>query len=188
MKSHFVVAAVLALAGCGVDRSGPAAKAPAAASAPTIAVINAGFEQTADDGTTPGWTPMMHADPGSFLMRVDADGAHQGHGSYHITRVRNEPYGMIAQDIDATPYAGKTLELSAMSKTHEVGPEGWKLLINGNAPDTLIYSSPLTGTQDWQRQSVRLKLTPLVHKVTIGAILLDAGDGWLDDVELKVVE
>lgn len=188
MKSRFVVAAVLLLAGCNVDKSGSAANAPAAASAQAIAVINSGFEQTAADGTTPGWTPMMHADPGAFRMRVDADGAHQGHGSFHITRVHDEPYGMIVQDIDAKAYAGKTLELSAMSKTHEVGPRGWKLLINGNAPGTLIYSSPLTGTQDWQRQSVRLKLTPLVHKVTIGAILLDAGEGWLDDVELKVVD
>jgi len=185
MKSHLVVAVVLVLAGCNVDKSGPAASAPTTGKA--IPIINAGFEQTSADGT-PGWTPMMHADPGSFQMGVDAEGAHQGHGSYHITRVRAEPYGMIAQDVDVTPYAGKTLELSAMSKTRDVGPEGWKLLINGNAPDTLIYSAPLTGTQDWQRQSVRLKLTPLVHKVTIGAILLDAGDGWLDDVELKVVD
>jgi hypothetical protein len=95
---------------------------------------------------------------------------------------------MIEQDIDATPYAGKTLELSAMSKTREVGENGWKLFLNGNARDTLIYSAPLTGTQDWQRQSVSLKVTPFVKRVSIGGILLDAGDAWLDDVELKVLD
>jgi hypothetical protein len=121
-------------------------------------------------------------------MRVDAEGAHHGHGSLHITRVRNEPYGMIAQDIDATPYASKTLELSAMSKTRDVGAKGWKLVLNGNARNTLIYSAPLTGTQDWQRQSVTLKVTPFVRKVSFGGILLDGGEAWLDDVELKVID
>lgn len=185
MKAAFILLSSLAaLTAC--SQSQPGSAPPSAGKA--IAIINGDFEQTAADGTIPGWTPVMHADPGSFQVRIDAEGAHQGHGSLHITRVRDEPYGMIAQDIDATPYVGKTIELSAMSKTRGVGPNGWKLLLNGNVRNTLIYSTPLSGTQDWQRQSVSLKVTPLVHKVTIGAILLDAGDGWLDDVELKVVD
>lgn len=183
MKAAFVfLVPLIALTACSQN---PGA---AASAARTIAVVNADFEQTAADGTIPGWTSMMHADPGAFLVRVDAEGAHQGRGGLHITRVHDEPYGMVAQDIDATPYAGKTLELSAMSKTRDVGAKGWKLLINGNAPGTLKYSAALNGTQDWQRQSVSLKVTPLVHKVTIGAILLDAGDAWLDEVELKVLD
>lgn len=182
MKATFVLLVPFAvLAACGQDGSHTSADK-------TIPLVNAGFEQTANDGTIPGWTPMMHADPGAFQIRIDPEGPHQGHGSLHVTRVRDEPYGMVAQDIDATPYVGKTLELSAMSKTRDVGAKGWKLLINGNAPNTLIYSAPFTGTQDWQRQSVKLKVTPLVHKVTLGAILLDSGDAWLDDVELKVVD
>jgi hypothetical protein len=188
MKPYLIIAAALVLAGCGGDKSGPAANPAAAPSDKTVKVSNSGFEQAGDDGTIPGWTPMMHADPASFRIGIDAETAHQGHASLHIARVHNEPYGMIAQDVDAAAYTGKTLELSAMSKTREVGTEGWKLLINGNAPDTLVYSEPLTGTHDWQRQSVRLKLTPLVKKVTVGAILLDGGEGWLDDVELKVVD
>jgi hypothetical protein len=189
MKTLCVLGVLLALAGCSGDKTGPAARQPAAAAAgSSIPVVNGDFEKTATDGTIPGWTVMMHADPGAFQMRVDGDGAYQGHGSFHITRVREEPYGNIGQDIDATPYVGKTLELSAMSKTRDVGQRGWKLLINGNAPGTLKYSSALTGTQDWQRQSVSLKVTPLVHKVMIGAILLDSGDAWLDDVELRVID
>jgi len=188
MKFHLVVAAALMLAGCNGDKSGAAVNSAAPAPAGAIQVSNSGLEQAAADGTIPGWTPMMHADPSSFRIAIDAEGAHQGHASLHITRVRNEPYGMIAQDINAAAYTGKTLELSAMSKTREVGAKGWKLLLNGNAPGALIYSAALTGTQDWQRQSVRLKLSPLVKKLTIGAILLDAGEGWLDDVELKAVD
>ena len=183
MKSALVAIPLLALAACSAGKTGAEA-----AGGHKLAVVNADFEQTASGGSIPGWTPMMHADPGSFQMRVDAEDAHHGHGSFHITRVRNEPYGMIAQDIDAAPYVGKTLELSAMSKTREVGANGWKLFLNGNARDTLIYSEPLTGTQDWQRQSVSLKVTPLVRKVSLGGILLDGGDAWLDDVELKVLD
>jgi len=185
MKSLPVVVAALMLASCSGDKSG---SATVAAADHAIKVSNGGFEQTGENGAVPGWTPVMHADPASFKIGVDSESAHDGHASLHIARVRNEPYGMIAQDIDVAPFAGKTLELSATSKTREVGAKGWKLLINGNAPGTLIYSAPLTGTQDWQRQSVRLKLTPLVKKVTIGAILLDAGEGWLDDVELKALD
>jgi hypothetical protein len=184
MKAAFaLLVSFAALSACSQNQPGSASP-----SGKTIAVANADFEQASGDGTIPGWTSMMHADPGAFLVRVDADGAHQGHGSLHITRVRDEPYGMVAQDIDVTPYAGKTLELSAMSKTRDVGAKGWKLLLNGNAPGTMKYSTALTGTQDWQRQSVSLKVTPFVHKLTIAAILLDAGDGWLDEVELKVVD
>jgi hypothetical protein len=188
MKSFFLVTVLLVLGGCGSDKSAPTAQVPPAASGSAIAVVNGDFERIATDGTIPGWALLMHADPGAFQMRIEAEGAYQGHGSFHITRVHEEPYGNIAQDIDAAPYVGKTLELSAMSKTRAVGPRGWKLLINGNAPGMLKYSTALTGTQDWQRQSVTLKVTPFVHKVTIGAILLDAGDAWLDNVELKVVD
>ena len=183
MKSALVAIPLLALAACSAGKTGAEA-----AGGHKLAIVNADFEQTAGDGRIPGWTPMMHADPGSFQMRVDAKGAHQGHGSLHITRVRNEPYGMIAQDVDAASYVGKTLELTAMSKTRDVSENGWKLFLNGNAPDTLIYSEPLTGTQDWQRQSVRLKVTPLVKRLTIGGILLGGGDAWLDEVELKVLD
>jgi len=188
MKPYVLFAATLALAGCAGDKSAPAAKPAAATSDKAVKVTNSGFEQVGDEGAIPGWTPMMHADPTSFRIGVDTETAHQGHASLHIARMRDEPYGMVAQDIDAAAYVGKTLELSAMSKTREVGANGWELLINGNSPGTLIYSEPLTGTHDWQRQSVRLKLTPLVKTVTVGAILLDAGEGWLDDVDLKVVD
>jgi hypothetical protein len=184
MKPALIMIPLLALTACSSGKPG----SETAAVGRKLDVVNAGFEQPANDGTIPGWTPMMHADPGSFQMRVDTEVSHQGHGSFHITRVRNEPYGMISQDIDATPYSGKTLELSAMSKTRDVGAKGWKLVLNGNARNTLIYSAPLTGTQDWQRQSVTLKVTPLVRKVSFGGILLDAGDAWLDDVELKLLD
>jgi len=95
-------------------------------------------------------------------------------------------YGLIFQEVRIDPYAGRTLELSVMARPADVGPLGWVLYID--VPGGRETAVPLTGTTDWRAVRVRVKVPAEAHKVSIGAMLLDGGTGWLDDVKLNVVE
>jgi len=187
MKAFAVVFAAAAVAACSQHQE--PGQAGSAAANPQIAIANGDFEKTAADGSIPGWVQVQHAGERAFDMRIDGEGAYRGHGSFHITRTQQQIFGSLTQNLDLSAYAGKTLELSAMMKSREVGKKGWKLLINANVVDTLRYSPALVGTNDWQRQSVSLKLPAEgARHVTIGATLLDGGEGCMDEVQLKVVD
>lgn len=191
MKGIPVLLCAAALCACSnsADPGKPAGRPVAAASAKGASrIVNGDFEQTAENGGIPGWDQLQHAGPKSYEMRVDAEGAYQGHGSFHMTRTHEQFYGSLVQSLDLSQYAGKTVQLSAMSKTRDVGPKGWMLYLSANQPGKAQFSQPMSGTSDWQPQSVRLTLPADAHHVTAGVFLKDAGDGWIDNVELKVLD
>ena len=176
------------LAACG-NSGGGSASSPAAAPAPAaIAVANADFEKPLDGEDVAGWTLLQHAGVPSYKIGLDHDGAGQGQTSFRIERTHPQYYGSITQHIALKPYAGKTVRLSALTKTEGVGPAGWKLFIDAKVPHGLAYSSGQSGTSGWQTQSLDFKVPDQVGEVTIGASLLDAGTAWLDDVHIHVVD
>ena len=177
LASNAPVAAPLQSAGKGA----PLADMPSA-------LVNAGFEQVGKGDEIPGWTEIQHAGPPAYTMRIDNDGAYAGHGSFHMIRTAANVYGSLTQTIDARKYAGKTVELSAMLKTRGVGPKGWCLFINANMPATIRNSDELSGDTNWQRASVQVKVPVEARLLTVGVTLRDAGEGWMDDVALKVVD
>ncbi len=175
MKNLILIVTALALVACG--KSADPGK--------SIALLNGDFERVADDGSIPGWTMVQHAGPRSYEMVVDAQGVYAGKGSFRMTRTQEQFYGSIKQDVAVGKFAGQWLELSAMVKTRDVGPAGWKLMVLGI--DKGENSPAFTGTSDWQRATLRVQLPNGVSTISVGATLLDAGTGWLDDVQLKVV-
>jgi hypothetical protein len=185
MRKLLAIMATALLCACGGSPQGgkPADGKPEAGT--TIAVVNGDFEQSASDGNIPGWKMMQHAGPPSYEMAVDADGAYGGHGAFRMSRTHEQIYGSLVQDLDLPVSISGELELSAMMKTKDVGPEGWKLMLV--IADTPVYSPALTGNNEWQRISVRAKLPANSHSIRIGAMLLDAGTGWLDDVQLRTI-
>ncbi|HTI96010.1 MAG TPA: hypothetical protein VL425_05795 [Rudaea sp.] len=192
---HFSILAALLLAACGQGSSQAQkdlpAPAPGNSAAPRTsgaALVNADFEQAGADDDVPGWFKTQHAGPSSYLMRIDPDEPYAGHGSFHMTRTLPQVYGSLTQTVDARPYAGKTIEVSAMVKSKGVGPGGWKLFVDAYLPGTLVYSPGMTGDTAWQKSSVRLKIPAIAQRLSVGVTLLDAGDGWMDNVELKVVD
>ena len=50
-----------------------------------------------------------------------------------------------------------------------------------------VQDPALVGTTDWQRVTVRAKLPANSDTIRVGAMLLDAGTGWLDDVQLRTI-
>lgn len=165
----------------------PAAKAAETPSQPSGTLVNADFEQAATEGGIPGWTMSQHAGPRSYEMRVDTIDPYAGHASFHMTRTQPQVYGSLTQSLDAGAYAGKTVELSAMLKTRGVGPRGWGLVVSADVPGALERSPGLTGDSGWTKDTVRLNVPANARRLTVGVSLRDAGDGWMDDVALKVV-
>jgi len=172
--------AALVLAGCANAAAGAAA-APRTA----LPVANAGFEQAVSGDRIPGWTKAQHAGVQAYDMRVDGAAAAEGRASFRMQRVREQVYGLLSQTLDASAHAGRTLELSAKVKTEGVGPGGWVLFIDAAGARE---STMATGTGKWRTLRVRLKLGADSRNVTIGAMLLDRGTAWLDDVQLHVVK
>lgn len=166
-----------------VSNSAPTAATAAGGNA--IAIVNGDFEQTADDGSIPGWMMLQHAGVPAYEMKIEAAAAYHGKGGFRMTRTQEQIYGTLAQDIElAQPLSGE-VELSGMLKSKDVGPEGWKLMLV--AADGPEYSPSLVGSNDWQRLSVRVKLKPNTRTLRIGATLIDAGTGWVDDIQLKAI-
>ena len=177
------VAAALLLTACANPDPGEGGATRVIAS---IAVVNAGFEEPGAPNRIPGWTLSQHAGVAAYEMTEDAAAPFAGRASFRMRRTQTQVYGLIFQEVPIDPYSGKTLELSAMARTADVGPLGWVLYID--APGGRETAVPLTGTVDWRAVKVRVKVPADAHQVSIGAMLLDGGTGWLDDVKLSVVE
>lgn len=157
-----------------------------ARSAVDIPVANGGFEEPGTPDRIPGWTLSQHAGQQAYEMTQDTTAPFAGHASFRMSRVRNQVYGLLYQKIPIDRFAGKTIELSAMARTADVGPRGWVIYID--MPGARETSGALTGTTDWRPMRVRAKLPPDARVISIGVLLLDAGTGWVDDVQLRVVD
>jgi hypothetical protein len=178
------VTAVAALCWAGVSLPGFAAT--------DIKLVNPSFEEPANGARAPGWFPTQHyGATRDYEWAIDTDSASEGKASYRIKRLRPQAFGMIVQGVVINAHAGKTLELSAMMKTDEVGPEGWVLVVNvenRNAVTQQVRSDPATGTHDFRQHNVRFKLPADAYELKIGVMLLDAGTGWVDDIKLRVLD
>jgi hypothetical protein len=170
--------ASLVLAACGKTSSGD------------IALINAGFEDSVPRvGIIPGWIVSQHAGPLSYEMTVDDRVHAEGHASFRIKRLREQVYGRIVQRVPIHDLDGRTVEVSAMIKTEDVGSRGaiLQLTQEGKATDR-VTTDALSGTQDFKRVSARMKILPGANDLEVGATLRDGGTVWLDDVRLNIVE
>ena len=174
----------LLLAGCG-NHGSPTA---AAESGQPVAIVNPGFEQAGSTGVVPGWIFLQHAGVRGYEAALDTGHPYSGQQSARIQRLQPQVFGSLVQRVDANALKGKTVELSAMLRSKDVGPKGFKLYLNGGRPNTVKYSAGVTGTTGWQRQAVQLKVPATVHELTLGVTLLDSGSGWVDDVRLQVID
>jgi len=151
-----------------------------------ITLKNADFEQPGGLNNVPGWTLSQHAGPPSFEMGLDSDKPFAGHASFRIRRTHPQIYGSITQQVDVAAYAGKTVEFSAMTRTVDIGPDGWVLFLD--IPGERVSAKPATGTKGWYAVKLRKALPAGTKSVTIGALLFDDGTAWLDNVSMRIVE
>jgi hypothetical protein len=176
---------LVGLAGCSRTTT-PYAELP-----DSIALVNPDFESAPRaNGSIEGWAIGQHAGPPSYKFEVDSSVSAAGKASLRIERTRDQVYGMISQLVPISAYAGRTIELTAQMKTDDVGPKGWELMLTftGGVPDPRHAATPLSGTQDFQKVTIRTPVPVGAQKVEIAALLHDRGTAWIDDVHLRVVQ
>ena len=153
-----------------------------------LTLVNPDFEQPANGADIPGWQFGQHAGAHAYEVSLDTDAPAQGKASLKIRRMLPQVYGSITQTLPLKGFAGKTVRVTAKMKSDGVGDKGWKLFMSARGQRTVNYSDPLTGTTPWKDVAIELKITPEVDELTVGASLLDAGTGWLDDVQVHILD
>ena len=179
--------AALCVAGCA------AAPAPETPALRVIDLQNPGFEldPLQDSHCAPKWACSAHSDPGSFVYNVDASQAAAGARSLRIDRVRNEPWGIIAQSIRDPALRGAKVRFSLAVRTQ--GAEG-----KGAGPFLQFHDGSgrvigdvkklAKGTSAWQRLSVEFVVPPATHLLEAGALLEGPGSAWIDEARLELLE
>jgi hypothetical protein len=193
------VLAVVALAACTTAPHAPVVTpppSPAKPSAPSAAsgvlLTNPGFESTAPgrrNNDPEGWFSHQHAGDVSYKFALDTAEPHSGARSLRIDNVGPEPYGAIAQTVDAKPYRGKTAQLSGWLRTRETANASLTLMVLANGvplANNFMSDAPVKGTTAWNRYTITLPVAANAEFIEVGAMMQGKGTLWLDDVELSV--
>lgn len=167
------------VAGAGGTEAGPDAAATASA-------VNGDFEQA---GLEP-WTTMVHADPAALTVDVDAVAARQGGAGLRMVATGTEPWGGVAQTIDAAGLRGRRLELSAWVRGQEMTGSPALLAVFQGGPWSQPVDLDIEGLGsdfDWQRISTQFDIPQTANSVRFGVLIKGGGVLWVDDVELTPV-
>jgi hypothetical protein len=182
----FAAAHVALLASCAA----PAAVAPSKG----VAVVNPGFESTAPGrrGDPEGWFSFQHAGDRSYNFVLDTAEPRSGARSLRIDNIGPEPYGAIAQSLEAGPHAGKVARFSGWLRTRDTDGNGAVLtlmVLHNGLPvlQNFMADAPVKGTTAWKRYTITLPVARNAERIEIGAMLQGKGSLWLDDVELDFV-
>jgi hypothetical protein len=159
-----------------------------------ITVVNGGFEAPAlSHGELEGWQTAQPGGMRSYDFDLDTAVKHGRKQSLRIGNTGSGQYGSVFQVIPTDGFRGRTVELSAWIRTAQVTGAGAQLTLisrNGSGAilDHAFMNDPgVTGTQDWQRYALRLKVGKDAARLEIGAMLMGPGTMWLDDVVLRAV-
>ena len=182
-KAHCL--AVALLAAC----ASPQPPAPAA-TPPSAALVNPGFESSATSGRgdPEGWFSFQHAIEPSYRFSVDTVEPHGGARSLRIDNTGPDVYGAIAQSVDAAPHAGKVARYSAWLRTRDTRSAVLTLVtLKGGTTvsNNFMADAPVSGTTPWTRYTITLPVPANADRIEIGAMLQGKGSLWLDDVELS---
>jgi hypothetical protein len=163
---------------------------PLVATAQSLPVANAGFEQTLapDDAQPRDWRQANGAHP----LDTDAGTAFEGGRSLRLTGA--PPFIGSAQSVDAKPWQGRRVVLSAHLKGAGIGDGTaglWLRGIDGNGMNTAFatsYRIPLRGDTGWERREVEVLVGKTTERLVFGAALGAPGTLWVDAIELHALD
>jgi hypothetical protein len=151
---------------------------------------NPSFEES--DQHVKSWGFSQHAGEPSYLVSIDTNESTEGKNSYRIERKLVQAWGMINQWLPLENAIGKSVTLSAMVKSENLGPKGFDLSLVFRKANrkyiSAVDSAIVTGSNGWQRIEVTSIVPAHTAHLQITAVLNDAGTAWLDDVELSITD
>ena len=131
------------------------AVAPRAAAPPrkvvALAQSRLRVDRTGPRGDPEGWFTFQHAGDLSYLFVLDTSDPHSGARSLRIDNVGPEPYGAIAQAVEAAPYVGKVARFRGWLRTRDANDTGAALTLLVLAAASLLAhnfmaEAPVKGT------------------------------------------
>lgn len=174
------------------NRRGVPAKSGPPAAVRAVALKNPGFENAARGGERcpEHWDCTMHSDPDSFRFALDGVAPAQGKQSLCIERVRNEPWSLATQGVDAVALRGAKLRFSLAVRIEraEGAGAGPFLVVHGPTGNLLHEERLATRSDGWQRVGFDFTVAPTARILELGATLQGGGRVCVDDARLEFVQ
>lgn len=129
-----------------------------------------------------------------YVVGVDTACFHSGHAAGYIRAVSADPagFGVLSQRFQAQAFCGARIRLSGYIRV--AGVTGWAGLwmrVDGKDGELQRFDNmeqrPVKGTSEWVRREVVLDVPRDAYAIAIGALLVGAGQVWLDDLRLETV-
>ncbi len=160
--------------------------------------LNLSFERV-EEGQPAHWISSELTRP--YSVTITHAQAHEGERSVAfrcaVTECEEDNFGVVAQRISATPFAGQTLRYAGYLKTEEVeaGYAGLWLRVDGEVAgrsEVLAFDAMndrgVTGTSGWQRYEVVLEVPEGAQTLSFGAHFTGKGRAWADHLALTITD
>ena len=154
---------------------------------------NSGFEGASINKNVPDWDNEEHGGQwrgNAYEMIIDANAAPEGGNALRVTQLHKEEYGLVHQKVPVgVDAAGKTLQVSALVRSDNIGPKGWVLVVNLNSVSGILDqfgTTPVVGTTDWHKVEATATIPKGTAFVDFGFLLLDSGTGWATKPALSI--
>lgn len=167
----------------------PVPATPEAKKTRVIALKNAAFENAPrkSERCPEGWECTMHSDPDSFVFRVEAVAGAQGKQALCVERVKDEPWALITQSMQATALRGAKLRFSValrVDRAEGAGAGPWAV-VHGPSGNLVHEERLLKATKGWERVAVEFPVGANAQLVEVGATLQGGGRICIDDARLE---
>ncbi len=166
------------------------------------APINLDFEDRGPNGGPRGWYPAPSFDDFGFVdpeyrLSSTAENPYHGKRSAVVARSPSRHYGLtnggLEQIVDATPYRGKWIRVTAMCREQALGADShaslWLSLTPKFVADMQVQLSgerTITG-KVWRPYEIVLQVPETTVTISYGLSLAGDGRAWIDDVSLELV-
>ncbi len=156
----------------------------------TVAILSAqenknySFE-ILEEGFAKSWETFGN---GNHLVAVDSEIAQKGTKSMFISSDdATDSFKAISFSIPVN-FDGKKMKLTGYIKTENVADHaGLWMRIDPNVAFDNMEDRPVSGTTDWTKYEVELKLNPSkATHVVVGGLLIGTGKMWIDNLEVTV--
>ncbi len=165
--------------------------------------LNLDFESNRKGDLPEGWLAWTKFERVGAQFNISDENPFQGKNSVALHRPRTVTFGELTpnltQTIDATPYQGKKIRITAVTRSDVEEPAlaFFRLVIE---PDVLQSahdgSPPLFDSLDqfrinssqWEIQEIEAEVPEIANTINYGVYLRDSGTVWLDEVRIEVID
>jgi hypothetical protein len=143
------------------------------------------------EGPVPGWF-LSGMNSRAYEIAIDTQVFHGGEASatIHCSQRRCSSFGTLMQTIQADPYIGHCVHLSAWVKATKVGSPRLWMRIDGTSGEQLAFDNmdnrAKSGPFEWRSQEIVLNVMPPAATIHFGLILDGSGAAWIDDMALDM--